>query len=85
MTSSQDNRAKKGLSCIGFNTDNFIVFQDQSIHTGFEMNFTATTDDLLTDIFYHTGQFICSDMRMGICQDRGAGTMLTKNIQNLIH
>ena len=54
MACSQDNRAVESLSRIGFYTDHFIILQDQGIHTGLEIHFASTADNLFTDIFYYT-------------------------------
>ncbi len=80
MSGCQDYRTVKSLSGIRLHTDHFVLFQDQGIHTGFKMHFTATTDNLLTDIFYHPGELVRTDMRMGIGQNRGTRSVLAKNI-----
>ena len=51
------------FSLCGPNCCHFSVFEDNLLHPGIEMNASAQTDDLLSDIFYHIAQKIGADMR----------------------
>ena len=84
MTCCQDDRTVETFACIGFHAGNLFAMDDQGIHARFKMNFATTADNLLPNILDHARQFICSDMRMGIREDRCAGTKLAKDIQDLV-
>ncbi len=49
------------------------------------MHFAATLDDGVAHVFNDAWQLVGTDMRMGICQDIGIGTMLAEYVQNLIY
>ena len=61
------------------------TLKDQTNHLGLEMHFAATLDDGVAHVFNDARQLVGTDMRMGICQDIGIGTMLAKNVQNLVY
>lgn len=84
MARCQDDRPQKTFACIRFDTYDFPTPDEQGIHTCLETDFPATADNLFADILDHARQFVRTDMRMGVSQDRGARPELAKDIQNLI-
>ena len=85
MSRSQYHRAEKCFSRIRLDTFYFVVFNNQRIHPSLEMDFAATFDDCIPHIFNDTRQFICSDMRMRVCQYRRRRSMLAKYIQYFVY
>ena len=85
MSGCQYHGSEKSLSCICFDTFDFIVLNNQCIHSCLEMYFSATFDNGVPHIFNDTWQFVCSDMRMRIHQYRSRSSMLAKYVQNLIY
>ena len=61
------------------------TLKDQTNHLGLEMHFAATLDDGVAHVFNDAWQLVGTDMRMGICQDIGIGTMLAEYVQNLVY
>lgn len=51
---------------MGFDTFYLIVFDNQRLHTCLKVHFSATFENGIPHILYHTWQFIRSDMRMCI-------------------
>ena len=80
MAGSQDDRTSDCFSCIGLDAHYFFVFNDDSIHTGFEMHFASTFENGVAHVLDDTWEFVRTDVRMGIYQNRGTCSMLAEDI-----
>ena len=85
VSGSQNNRSFESLSGICLYTCDFVFFYDKGIHSCFEMHFTSTFYDGIPHVFNHARQLVRTDVRMGIYQNGGTGTMLTEYIQNFVY
>ena len=91
MTCSQDDRSEKnlmrevrGLTRLCLHTNNGVALQKQTRHLCFEMHLSTTINNGIAHCLYDARQFICSNMRMGISQNTGRGSMLAEHVEYLL-
>ena len=85
MARGKNNGLRKELAPVGSNTPHGTILYHQPLHTGFEMDLTATTQYCEAHILYHAGQFVGTYMRVGIGQNCGACPVLAEDIQNTLY
>ena len=85
MAGCQYDGSHEFLSGMGANPNDFAVMYQQVVHARFKPHLASARFDLLTQLFDDTGQFIGSDVRMGIGQDGRACPKLTKYLQDAVH
>ena len=85
MTCCQNDRTEKRFSRMRGDSLYFPVFYKQVIHTCFKMDFPSTLQNGVPHVFYNLRQFIRTNMRVRIRQNGGAGSVLAKYIQYLLH
>ena len=85
MSGCQYHRTEKSLSCVGFNTFDFVVLNNQCIHSGLKMHLSTTLDNRIPHILNDTREFVCPNVRMGIGQYSRRSSVLTEYIQYLVY
>ena len=68
---------------FGYDAFYGFVLDNEGGHFGLEMHFATTPDNGVTHVFYHTRQFVCAYMRMGVGENVGRRAVLAKHIQYL--
>ena len=84
MSCCQDDGTEECLVATT-NAFNLVPFEQNGIHLGLEVYLAPTTDDSVTHRLNDIRQFVRTQMGMGVCQDAGTGSMLAKDIENLLH
>ena len=78
MTCGKNHRSSVLL--VSDTAHNFITIKNQLGHLGLEVYFTTTINNSMAHRLNHLRQPVCTDMRVGICQDSRRGTVLTEDI-----
>ncbi len=84
VSSRQDDRTHECLIATT-NALHLVIFEQNSIHLRLEMHFATTSDDGLAHRLDDARQLVGAEMRMGVCQDACAGSVLTEHVQDLLH
>ena len=87
MTSGEDDRALK-LCAVGGAHSHYptaISGEEEGIDSGLEMHFPSGCFDLFAHSLYDAGQAVGADVRMGIGEDVGGGSVLAEDAKDALH
>ena len=85
VSGRQNHRSAHRMSLARLYTHNLSLLNDESVHARLKVHLSATAADGLAHVLNHTRQFVRTDVRVRITQDRGRCPMLAKHVQNLLH
>ena len=85
VSGRQNHRSAHRMSLARLYTHNLPLLNDESVHARLKVHLSATAADGLAHVLNHARQFVRTDVRVRITQDRGRCPMLAKHVQNLLH
>ena len=86
---SQDNRSAEcllgtRLQVYSLNAHRLVALEQQSGHLGLEVNLATAANDSVAHSLDNLRQFVGTDMRMGVDEDRRRGSVLAEHVENLL-
>lgn len=69
---------------MGLDSYDCAVLDDESYHLGLKTDFASATDDGVAHVFYDAREPVGADMRVGIDEDAGGGSVLTEHVEYLV-
>ena len=79
---SQNHHFRRDLPCFGANRREPSAPGRKTGHPGVEAHLAAQPDDLLPDGLHHPAQVVGADVRLGLAQDGGIGSVGHKGLQH---
>ena len=73
------------LQVNSLNSRHALTFHHKTRHLGLEMHLAATFYDGVAHVLNDARQLVGADMRMSICKDRSACSVLAEHIEDFVH